>query len=62
MKLKSSEMFQHSSSPTIPKIITEGHSREDLLIILSELDRRCSQLWDKVAFERENELVNYKEL
>lgn len=33
---------------------------KDLLII--ELDRRFSQLWDKVCFESKNELIDYSKL
>lgn len=30
--------------------------------LIKELDRRLCQLWDKVVFERENNLVNYKSI
>ncbi len=60
--LKSAKMFQHPESPQIPDVIKEDVTKEDLLILLQELDRRCGQLWDKVTFERAHGLVDYDPL
>ncbi len=43
-------------------MIKEDVTKEDLLILLQELDRRCGQLWDKVTFERAHGLVDYDPL
>lgn len=40
----------------------ENLDRESLINLVRELDRRFIQLWDKVAFERERNLVDYERL
>ena len=54
MKLRSAEAYWSPDSP-VADIITmdpERLPRESLLLLVSELDRRFIQLWDKVTFER----------
>ena len=54
MKLRSAQAYWAPDSP-VADIITmnpERLPRESLLLLISELDRRFMQLWDKVQFER----------
>lgn len=44
------------------KVAPEVMSREDLVQVLRELDRRFMQLVDKVDFERRRDLVDYSPL
>jgi len=37
-------------------------SREEMISLIKELDRRFIQLWDKVIFERDRNLVDYRKL
>lgn len=37
-------------------------SREEMISLIKELDRRFIQLWDKVIFERDRNLVDYNKL
>lgn len=37
-------------------------SKEELIVLVKELDRRFSQLWDKVIFERDHDLLDYSKL
>ena len=38
----------------------EDMTKKELEVLVKELDRRFMQLWDKVVFERENNLVKYE--
>jgi hypothetical protein len=54
VKLRSAQAYWAPDSP-VADIITmdpERLPRESLLLLVSELDRRFIQLWDKVQFER----------
>jgi hypothetical protein len=54
VKLRSAQVYWAPDSP-VADIITmnpERLPRESLLLLISELDRRFMQLWDKVQFER----------
>jgi hypothetical protein len=54
VKLRSAQAYWASDSP-VADIITmdpERLPRHSLLLLISELDRRFMQLWDKVQFER----------
>jgi len=44
------------------EIPPEKMSNEQLLLVVRELDRRFMQLWDKVIFERQHNLVDYAKL
>lgn len=57
--VRSSKIFQHPESFQIPKEVTINHNNKDLINIIKELDRRCSQLWDKVVYERDKGYVKY---
>jgi hypothetical protein len=54
VKLRSAQAYWLPDSP-VADIVTkdpEQLPRESLLLLVSELDRRFMQLWDKVQFER----------
>jgi len=61
-KLKSRDIYWSPDSKA-PEIIDNvsgnNTSIPDLLYLISELDRRLIQLWDKVAFENKHGLVDY---
>ena len=60
MKLRSAQAYWSPDSP-VADIITmdpELLPRESLLLLVSELDRRFTQLWDKVQFERNQKTLN----
>lgn len=40
----------------------ETLTQEELVVLVRELDRRFMQLWHKVAFERDLQLVDYSPL
>lgn len=40
----------------------EELDKDEVMLVLRELDRRFMQLWDKVTFEREHGLVDYDKL
>ena len=54
MKLRSAQAYWAPDSPVADIITTDPERlpRESLLLLISELDRRFMQLWDKVQFER----------
>jgi hypothetical protein len=54
VRLRSAQAYWSPDSP-VADIITmdpEQLPRESLLLLVSELDRRFMQLWDKVQFEQ----------
>ncbi len=67
-KLRSSTIYWNRADQRIRAIIGDGKvdikslTEDDLEYLISELDRRLIQLWDKVCFERTNELVDYSKL
>ena len=54
MKLRSAQAYWAPDSPVADIIRTDPERlpRESLLLLITELDRRFKQLWDKVQFER----------
>ena len=57
--LKASDGFWHNSTESEQNIYELIHSedittlsREDLVLVVKELDRRFTQLWSKVTYER----------
>jgi hypothetical protein len=54
VKLRSAQAYWSPDSPVaeIINLDPEQLPRESLLLLVSELDRRFIQLWDKVQFER----------
>lgn len=63
--LKAAEAYWDPAKPEVIALLgqnPEGLSKEDLLVLVRELDRRFMQLWDKVAFERQHGLVDYGQL
>ena len=51
--------------PEIPTLLRQPPntlSQDQLIVLVEELDRRFMQLWDKVAFERDNQLIDYTKL
>lgn len=61
MKLRSAQVYWSPDSPVADFITMDPEQlpRESLLLLVSELDRRFMQLWDKVQFER-NQKSLYK--
>ncbi|WNO10607.1 hypothetical protein [Teredinibacter sp. KSP-S5-2] len=65
IKLKSAEIYWNPDDSKINSILSNGEveienmNKEDIEYLVKELDRRLCQLWDKVAFERDNGLVDY---
>lgn len=63
MTLRSKDAFWHDSDIVeLLKKDLKYLNEEELRTLVSELDRRFMQLWDKVVFEREHELVDYSKL
>lgn len=65
LKLKSRNIYWPNDS-RVPEILDGVGYRDtsvnDLLYLISELDRRLIQLWDKVTFENKHGLVDYSNL
>ncbi|AME28651.1 hypothetical protein [Burkholderia sp. PAMC 26561] len=63
--LRSAKAYWSSDRPDVLsalKVAPELLSNADLVHLIRELDRRFIQLWDKVTFERDHDLVDYSRL
>jgi len=54
LKLRSAQAYWAPDSPVAELVAMDPEQlpRESLLLLVSELDRRFIQLWDKIQFER----------
>jgi hypothetical protein len=54
LKLRSAQAYWAPDSPVAELVAMDPEQlpRENLLLLVSELDRRFTQLWDKIQFER----------
>ncbi len=64
IELKSKKVYWNPNDKIIQRVLESdvdvlNINKNDLVHLIKELDRRLLQLWDKVSFERENELVDY---
>lgn len=61
MELKAKNAHWHPDSPATPLLAQDptSLSKEELLLLITELDRRFMQLWDKVVFEQKMKYVSY---
>lgn len=60
--LRSKSIYWSPDNKRIETILrqdVESLSEKDKVYLIKELDRRLIQFWDKVAYERKNNLVNY---
>ena len=60
--MRSSQAYWDPDKPEIIELLKkdpEQLNKDELIKIVKELDRRFMQLWDKVSYERDNNLVNY---
>lgn len=63
--LRSAKAYWSPDRPDIIaalKVAPEVMCNADLVQLIRELDRRLIQLWDKVTFERDHDLVDYSRL
>lgn len=63
--LKSKNAYWDEGRPEIIESLNQNPKnleKDALVALVLELDRRFMQLWDKVKFERENNLVDYEKL
>lgn len=62
-KLKTSKIYWDKKDDTIQEIIKSGivlnNLSNDQIHLIKELDRRLFQLWHKVSYEREKNLIIY---
>lgn len=62
MTLRSNQAYWDPAKPEIQEALKQDPtklSKDDLVMLVKELDRRFMQLWDKVTYERENGFVKY---
>lgn len=60
--LKSNVYWEDNEVKALSNKTIDEMSKDELKFILKQLDRRFIQLWDKVIFERINNLTNYEKI
>lgn len=63
--LKSVDAYWDPANPEVADLLKQAPEsllKDDLVVLVRELDRRFMQLWDKVGFERDKGLVDYGRL
>lgn len=62
MALRSAEAYWDPAKPEVQEALRKDIkdlSKDDLVMLVKELDRRFIQLWDKVTYEQKNGFVDY---
>jgi hypothetical protein len=60
--LKSNVYWADDELKALSNKTIDEMSNDELKFILKQLDRRFIQLWDKVVFERVNDVTNYEKI